>query len=92
MLPAKVYWLDHIHLKSLHRTQAAERFDIATSSPAESVIVSDHELSHGAALEQNLPHEAFGREPRQVAIEAKQEHVIKRRLGQNFQPLSSSRQ
>jgi len=68
-LTAQVYRLDHIYPEPEASTQTAEGLDIPTSSAAEPMVMPDDQLANGAAVYQDLPHELFGRQLCQVAVE-----------------------
>src|SRR3954452_6746918 len=69
VLSGIVHRLHHVHLKTLSGAHLPQRLNVSTSSPAEPVIVADHQLLDGTPLEQNLTHETLRRESRQIAIE-----------------------
>ena len=53
------------------------------------MIVPNHQLSHGAALEQHAPHELLWRERGELPVEPQEQHVVERELRQDLPPLGA---
>src|SRR3954447_4890316 len=68
-LAAQVNRLDHIHPEPEASTHATEGLDIATSAAAKAMVMPDDQLADAAPVHQDLPHELFGRQLCQVAVE-----------------------
>jgi hypothetical protein len=84
MLTAEIDRVHDIDVEPLCGTKAAEGLHISAPSPAEPVIVTDHQFANRATIEQNLADEALRSQAGQMTVEPEKKHVIKRGLGQNL--------
>jgi hypothetical protein len=92
VLPPQVHWIDHIHVEPFDGSEPPEGIHVSAPAATKPMIVPDDQLAYPTAIEQNLADELLGRETRKMAVEAKEQNVIKWELGQNLQSLWSGRQ